>query len=134
MDTECVEWTGCVSQHGYGELFRNRRKWKAHRWAWKEAHGDPGDLCVLHKCDNRKCVNVEHLFLGTYADNARDMRQKGRGNDNSGAANGRAKLRREDVDFIRSNYASGAENQPTLARRFGVTQVCISKIVRGATW
>lgn len=58
----------------------------AHRVAWELVHGPiADDLCVLHRCDNRLCVNVEHLFLGTRGDNIRDASVKGRArNQNSG--------------------------------------------------
>lgn len=50
----------------------------AHKVAWTYTNGDPGELCVLHRCDNRVCVNPAHLFLGTKQDNVDDMYKKGR--------------------------------------------------------
>lgn len=79
---ECWEWMKFVNSHGYGMLailtVKGRRPILAHRLSWIISHGDPGTLCVLHKCDNRKCVNPAHLFLGTRPDNTRDMIAKGR--------------------------------------------------------
>ena len=77
--TACIEWTGCILRNGYGQLEIKGKKWLAHRWAWTQAHGPiPEGLCVCHTCDVRHCINPEHLFLGTHADNAHDRDAKGR--------------------------------------------------------
>lgn len=78
MRTPCWMWTASCG-HGYGRLNTGERVHRAHRVAWGIAHGSiPDGLCVLHKCDNPPCVNVDHLFLGTLKDNVRDMVSKGR--------------------------------------------------------
>ena len=65
--------------HGYAQVQVSRRKWLAHRLAWTQNVGPiPKGMHVLHECDNRKCVNIEHLFLGTHTDNMQDMATKGR--------------------------------------------------------
>lgn len=75
----CHEWTGCVGRHGYGRTMHENRDWVVHRLVWSVLKGPiPEGLCVCHSCDNRKCVNVEHLWLGTHEDNMRDMAVKGR--------------------------------------------------------
>lgn len=77
----CIEHDGYRNAKGYGQVRiggRNGKTWLAHRWAWAQVHGDPGDLCVLHACDNPACINIDHLFLGTRADNNHDMIAKGR--------------------------------------------------------
>jgi hypothetical protein len=73
----CHLWTGARNVWGYGRLKREGVMLAAHRVAWEMAHGPiPDGLHVLHHCDVRLCVNPEHLFLGTHADNMRDMSDK----------------------------------------------------------
>lgn len=79
---ECWLWTAALKESGYGQFMINslsRKPLKAHRISWELAHGSiPDGLHVLHHCDNRRCVNPSHLFLGTNDDNIRDMIAKGR--------------------------------------------------------
>lgn len=74
----CLEWNALRNRSGYGVVNISGRMRFAHRLAWERVHGHPGELCVLHRCDNPRCYNVEHLFLGTRQDNNRDRDQKGR--------------------------------------------------------
>lgn len=81
MTTPCWEWTGPLDRKGYGRLWFKGvgRHMGAHRVAWTLANGDPGPLCVLHRCDNPKCCREDgHLFTGTKADNNADRSAKGR--------------------------------------------------------
>jgi hypothetical protein len=76
----CIEWTGTRMRQGYGKIGIGTKVFLTHRIAWELANGPiPDGLLVCHACDNPPCCNVDHLFLGTVADNNADRDQKGRG-------------------------------------------------------
>ena len=132
-ENECWEWQGCLSPLGYGQVSSFAFGTSAsHRVAWQYTHeAITKDVHVLHKCDNRKCCNPNHLFLGTHEDNMRDMRKKGRRKGiNCGEKNGRAKLTYEDAEAIRIKYNNGDGSQQDIADEYGVSQFAISAIVR----
>lgn len=100
---------------------------------WWLAHGvDPHPLHVLHRCDNGRCLNPRHLFLGTQRDNSRDMVAKGRHPDRRGERNPNAKLTAADVRAIRRRWPR--EKQIDLAREFGVKRHAILAIVHRRKW
>lgn len=77
VSDNCWEWTGAVRK-GYGLFRYKNRIWSSHRFSWYVHNGET-DRLVCHECDNRVCVRIEHLFLGTHQVNTDDMRSKGRG-------------------------------------------------------
>lgn len=114
----CMEWTGALFSNGYGMIYRDGKYVGAHRVAFELARGpliDSGAF-VCHACDNPKCCNVDHLFLGSHAENMADKCRKGRANVPRGESHGRAKLTAEDVERIRRSDTSAVE----VAKEFGV--------------
>ena len=139
FETGCWDWTACRSQSGYGKLRLGRKMLKAHRVSYELHVGSipEGDdyhgTCVLHRCDRPCCVNPEHLFLGTNADNVRDKVEKGR--QPRTEMHGMAKLSRGDVDFIRWALPRwGRGGAAHLAKFFGVSPQQIGHIKNGRTW
>ena len=128
---DCWEWLGRRDEKGYGRVgFNSRPNVGAHRVSWTLTHGDPGEQFVLHRCDNPPCVNPDHLFLGTQADNNRDRHAKGRTGGFVGTRN-RAKTSPEDIADMRDLRRSGMTQQD-IADRFGLSRGNVAKIVKGA--
>jgi hypothetical protein len=133
-ESGCWEWQGYIDKHGYGKITIDGYPSLAHRASWQSCFGDINDgLLVCHKCDNRKCVNPNHLFLGTPKENSLDMFAKGRAPVVIGERHGSAKLTENQVIDIRRRYKAGAV-QRTLAKEYGVNPMAINKIVHNKTW
>lgn len=131
----CWNWMAVKNKGGYGFLKVNKKNCYAHRFSWELHNGKiPKGICVLHKCDNRACVRLSHLFLGTYKDNTKDMLDKGRDNFPSGEKNGMAKVNENKVKEIRKIYAMGNIRQVMLGKLFGITQSNISRVVNKLIW
>lgn len=129
---ECWEWEAGKSE-GYGRFNTNPIVKYAHRLTWALINGEiPEGMCVCHTCDNRACCNPSHLFLGTKAENNKDMAEKGRSARGTKAPG--SMLSQKDVRRIRELYASGKHTQTRLGERFGVTRQNISLIVRRINW
>jgi hypothetical protein len=145
--TPCWMWTGGRGRGRYGVVWWNKRSDSAHRVAWTLTNGPvPDGLWVLHRCDHPGCVNPDHLWLGTHAENDADREAKGRTarglksgrhtkpeSTMRGEAHGRAKLTDGDVVTIRDRRARG-ERLQSIAADFGVTDVLVSLIARRRIW
>lgn len=124
----CWLWTGPVGTSGYGHFQVHRKPYGAHRMAWEIARGEiPTGLCVLHRCDNRRCVNPEHLFLGTNQENTRDKVMKGRH-----LAGGRCYNALSPTLIEKILAAEGTQSE--IATRLGVSTGAVSQIRSGKHW
>lgn len=127
-------WLSLDKPHGgmgYGRIMFHQQKILAHRLSWIAYHGEiPEGLNVLHQCDTPACVNPDHLFLGTNADNNRDRDNKGRQVTLRGEKNGNSKLKPHQVLEIRQSSLS----QRKLAEQYGVDQALIYNIRKRLTW
>lgn len=131
---ECWPWTGGLFSAGYGRMSVNNRSRPTTRLLWQIVHGPiPPGYLICHHCDNRRCMNMRHWFLGTQLDNARDKVSKGRMPSFAGERNGYAKLTADDVRAIRSAATSGMFHAD-IAADFGVSASCVRAVVSGERW
>lgn len=129
--TGCRLWCLSCNKKGYGRLRWDHKIQQAHRMSWEAHFGPvPEGLHVLHKCDVPACINPDHLWLGTNADNNADKITKGRQRPCRGARNGSAKLREVDIIAIRSDQRA----HTSIARDYGVTGVHVGHIKAGRVW
>ena len=134
LKTACMLWNGNRHVSGYGLFWINGRSRMAHRLCWEAQNGPiPDGLFVLHRCDNRPCVNLDHLFLGTKADNSADMVAKHRQNPPRGERDAKAKVTAEDVREIRRLRDTG-KTFVELGRQFGLAAQNIEAIVKRKHW
>lgn len=144
---DCWLWTGYLMPNGYGSIRLAGKTHYGHRLSYTIAHGTiPEGMDVCHRCDNRRCVNPAHLFLGTAQENMDDAVQKGRMASGErhgltkhperrvrGVTHGMAKLGENQVREIRARHERG-ETQAALAEAFGVSFQNIHLIVRRKKW
>lgn len=132
-DSQCWEWKKCVVD-GYGQIIPGpNRMIAAHKLSYMIYENEVvGDQLVCHRCDNRKCVNPGHLFLGSHQDNMNDMKNKGRGPNFKGERNPNRKL--SDRDIIRIREIGHSQPYTQTAKMFGVRPEMISFIVRNIHW
>jgi hypothetical protein len=127
----CWLWLGSMFNNGYGRIKSGGHTYAAHRLSFSTTNGPiPVGMCVCHKCDNRACVNPDHLFLGTKAENNADMVAKGRQARNKGLRAGGVKLTNESVLAIRADTRTRA----VIAAEYGVSPTAISMIRSRKCW
>lgn len=119
----CWNWMRAINTSGYGWVAWNKTQTAAHRVAWEITNGSiPSGMHVLHHCDNTKCVNPSHLYLGTHTDNMRDRADRRRSNHQ--------KLSVRDVSEIRRMRKLGATCQ-AIADKYGISNSHASCVARG---
>lgn len=128
-DDECWEWQA-GKDRGYGRFRMDMRKMSAHRFALSTVQDVPADMFVCHACDNRACCNPAHLFVGTHADNMKDMKEKGRSYTPPGELHHRTTLIECEVHFIKHSDISNKR----LAEIFEVSRNTIVQIKSGKRW
>ena len=126
---ECWEWQGSLWASGYGRFHYDKKSDRSHRLAWQfSRHRIGDDDCILHKCDNRKCCNPHHLFVGSRKDNNDDKTRKGR--QSKGTDFERTILSEGDVRTIKRSDLSGS----VLSEKFGVSACHINNIKKDRKW
>lgn len=132
-DDKCWNWTaGPYKENLYGSFGYNGKNYGAHVFSYLIHKGPTNGLFVCHTCDNRKCVNPNHLWLGTIEDNRRDMIEKGRqlkGENINGC-----KLNKEQVLEIREKYLTNKYSSRQLAKDYNVYHSTILRIINKKTW
>ena len=132
-DNGCHIFSGHKDECGYGRIYKDGKYVRIHRAKWELYNGEiPDGMCICHKCDNPACVNINHLFIGTHAENMKDRANKGRYNA-VGSKNTSAKLKEEDIPIIKSRIRNG-ETCYAIARDYGVTGETILHIKHGRNW
>src|SRR5580765_7764248 len=122
---DCWEWTGSKSSNGYGLFMQPPSRIRAHRFAYSMLRGEiPRGKWVLHRCDNRACVNPDHLFIGDNTANVRDMHRKGRGWGGIGP---------ETAYAILWRWASGVPYKQ-IAAEHGVSYSVVQDIAQRRSW
>lgn len=130
----CWVWTASL-RTGYGAMKIDGRVYGTHRLSWLIHFGDiPDGLMVCHSCDNRTCVNPDHLFTGTAKDNATDMCDKGRHRCPHGVRCHRAKINADDVKKIRKLAKNPSLSYTDIGEMFGLDRSTVGAIARGQQW
>lgn len=134
----CWPWLRCATAAGYGWVNIGGGKCVlAHRAMWQDIHGDiPSGMVICHRCDNPKCINPAHLFLGTPRDNTQDMFAKGRRGycGHPGVTHPKAKLTEAVVLEIRDRAARRTGTMRGMGREYGVSGTTIRLIVQRKIW
>lgn len=131
----CLEWSGAVADNGYGKVWDGKKVVYAHRQAYVQNKGPiSAGLCVMHSCDNRRCVDPDHLSLGSQKENLADMRRKGRDNRPRGERHSKARLTAHHVEVIKKLYNWGCLDGTQIAVLFGVGYSTIYAVLKNRSW
>ena len=131
-ESGCILWQGARGKKGDGHMRFNKRYWKVHRVIYESLRGPiPEGLVVRHACDTPNCVNIEHLLLGTIADNNADCVERGRTAKGVKIAN--AKLDDGKVAKMRASHKAGA-SVFALAEQYGISTSTAHSAIHGKTW
>jgi hypothetical protein len=131
--TSCWNWAGTIEWKGYGRACISGKRGAAHRVMWAAFYGPiPETMCVLHRCDNPRCVNPTHLFLGTVDDNNKDKKAKGRAT--FGERSGSTILTECDARKIIDMVRAGEISQRKIGAMFGICHSAVSQIASGKNW
>lgn len=135
-EDECWEWKKCLNEHGYGVFRHKGISQLSNRMTWFIVKGRFPSSCVLHKCDNRKCCNPSHLFLGTRKDNAVDMVSKKRNKTpfGRGEEHIQSVLKEEDVVNVLRLFFSDKIKKKKISEITGIKYSGIMDITLGRNW
>ena len=145
MKRKTFEWVvnenGCfnctshkVGNHGYSQTSINGKNQTVPRYIYEQCLGEiPSGYVVRHKCDNRLCINIEHLEIGTVKDNQNDMVNRNRQFRPNGELNGYSKLLKSNVQEIKSLLCSGL-SCVNISKMFNVSAKTINDIKHGKRW
>lgn len=127
----CWLWQRGVDKDGYGQFYAEGKNIRAHRYSYKSYFGPiPEGMCVCHRCDTPRCVNPDHLFLGTSQENTADRHAKGRTTVLNGERHGASRLKSEQVLEIRAMRGSHRE----IANKFGISATTVYRIKKLINW
>jgi predicted XRE-type DNA-binding protein len=134
LDTPCTLSTIRSEDKGYPYLTVAGHTYYHHRWVYIQAYGPlPRTTVVRHKCDNPRCINLDHLVAGSQRDNMHDMIARGRARHRYGEDHPQSKLTTEQVQEIRRLYNETPMLQREIATQFHISQSLVSNILRGLT-
>lgn len=143
-DLDCLAWILGRDRDGYGLVKIKGKSLRVHRVVWEEANGPiPTGMIILHTCDYPPCARLEHLSLGTYADNTKDMWAKGRGRPRPGVLHHNAKLSEESVSKVRKEWKEFQSVSSRFERKqyvldkasdLNISPMHLYRVLRGGRW